>query len=313
MSIDKFVSVSEASISIAGKRNKTPLRYPGGKSKATEFLFSQENMPVTEIKQYHEPFIGGGSPAIAFAKQYPDVPVWINDKYYNLFCFWTMLQQKGEDLYETILKKRIDADTIDKAKDTFWDCKNEISEQTEPFEIAWRFYIINKCSFSGLTENSTFSEYASTGAWTIQNIKSLPMYTTLIRDWKITNLDYTELLSDDPNTFVFLDPPYDLKKDYSLSGADGEKLYGTKGSMHKGFNHTEFAEKLNSHKSMMMVTYNSNPNIRKLFEGWRQTEWDLTYSMNNGHKSYEEAQKDRKELLCINYETNVNPLERFFS
>ena len=56
---------------------------------------------------------------------------------------------------------------------------------------------------------------------------------------------------------------------------------------------------------MMMVTYNSNENIRTLFEGWRQTEWDLTYSMNNGSKAYQEAQKDRKELLCINYEVGV--------
>jgi len=32
--------------------------------------------------------------------------------------------------------------------------------------------------------------------------------------------------------------------------------------------------------------------------------------MNNGSKAYQEAQKDRKELLCINYKTHT--LEDFF-
>ena len=81
--------------------------------------------------------------------------------------------------------------------------------------------------------------------------------------------------------------------------------------MHQGFDHVEFAKKCKAHKCMQMVTYNSNENIRKLFEGWTQTEWDLTYSMNNGHKRYEEAQKDRKELLCVNYDTAPMTLEGF--
>ena len=285
------------------KKQKTPLRYPGGKSKAMNKLFVDQNMPVDHITEYREPFLGGGSPAIAFAKMYPDTPVWVNDKYYNLYCFWKMLQEQGDKLYATVMDMRKEYDTEEKAKKMFDRIRKDIDEQDDMFEIAWRMYIINKCSFSGLTESSSFSKLASVRNWTETNMQSLPYFSRLIQYWKITNLDYFELLTNDKNTFVFLDPPYDLKKDYTLAGSDGESLYGKKGAMHKGFNHVEFADKLNQHESMMMVTYNSNENIRKLFEGWRQTEWDLTYSMNNGSKAYQEAQKDRKELLCINYET----------
>ena len=285
------------------KKWKTPLRYPGGKSKAMNKLFVDQNMPVDHITEYREPFLGGGSPAIAFAKMYPDTPVWVNDKYYNLYCFWKMLQEQGDKLYATVMDMRKEYDTEETAKKMFDRIRKDIDEQDDMFEIAWRMYIINKCSFSGLTESSSFSKLASVRNWTETNMQSLPYFSRLIQYWKITNLDYSELLTNDKNTFVFLDPPYDLKKDYTLAGSDGESLYGKKGSMHKGFNHVEFADKLNQHESMMMVTYNSNENIRKLFEGWRQTEWDLTYSMNNGSKAYQEAQKDRKELLCINYET----------
>lgn len=293
------------------KLRRCPLRYPGGKSRATEFLFSNENMPMTQIKEYREPFIGGGSPAIAFAKRYPNVPVWINDKYYNLYAFWISLRDRGQEMHEHVMTLRRENDTVEKAKTLFDKIREDISDQKDDYEIAWRFYIINRCSFSGLTESSTFSELASMNNWTENIINGILFYNRLIRNWKITNLDYSELLSDDPNTFVFLDPPYDLKKDYLLSGGDGEGLYGKKGEMHRGFNHVEFAEKLNESKSMMMVTYNSNENIRTLFEGWNQTEWDLQYSMNNQSEAYKEAQKDRKELLCTNYESSISTLEIF--
>ena len=293
------------------KIKRSPLRYPGGKSRAMEFLFSDENMPITPIKEYREPFLGGGSPAIAFSKRHPNTPVWVNDKYYNLYCFWKSLRDEGERMHSTVMQMRRDYDSTTKAKELHERLREEILEEKDEFEIAWRFYIINRCSFSGLTESSSFSELSSIGNWNENLINGLLFYSRLISNWKITNLDYGELLTDDPDTFVFLDPPYDLKKDYLLSGGDGEGLYGRKGEMHKGFNHVEFAEHLNKHNCMMMVTYNSNENIRKLFEGWNQTEWDLTYSMNNQSEAYKEAQKDRKELLCTNYESSVSSLEAF--
>lgn len=295
------------------KKCKTPLRYPGGKSKATKFLFDRENLPLRPIKEYREPFLGGGSPAIAFTKMYPDIPVWVNDKYYNLYCFWSVLQSDGYNLRDYITELKLLHNEPEKAKELFIRCKNEINDQKDPFEIAWRFHVINKCSFSGLTENSTFSELSSIRNWTLTNIETLGYYHELIQNWKITNLDYRELINDDPDTFIFLDPPYDLKKDYILGGGDGDKLYGKKGSMHQGFDHGDFRDQFLTTQSMCMITYNSNPNIRALFDGWEQVEWDLTYSMNNGHKSYEEAQKDRKELLLTNYEKrSINTLEAFF-
>ena len=57
-----------------------------------KYLFSDENMPKNEIKEYREGFIGGGSPAIAFTKANPNVPVWVNDKvfltyiHFGLYC-----------------------------------------------------------------------------------------------------------------------------------------------------------------------------------------------------------------------------------
>ena len=60
------------------KSYKTPLRYPGGKSRAAPKIESY--FPdLSKYKEYREPFIGGGSMAIYIAKKYPHIKIWVND------------------------------------------------------------------------------------------------------------------------------------------------------------------------------------------------------------------------------------------
>ena len=80
------------------KALKTPLRYPGGKSKAIKTLSVWYPKVISE---YREPFIGGGSIAIDVTKSNPDTPVWINDLYVPLYNFWVQLRDRGQDLSES--------------------------------------------------------------------------------------------------------------------------------------------------------------------------------------------------------------------
>ena len=63
---------------------KTPLRYPGGKSRVAPMLL--EKFP-SDIKEFREPFLGGASVALLFSQKYPEIPVWVNDKYEYLYNF----------------------------------------------------------------------------------------------------------------------------------------------------------------------------------------------------------------------------------
>ena len=51
---------------------KTCLRYPGGKSKALKTLAPW--FPAG-MKEYREPFIGGGSVALLVSQNFPNMPV----------------------------------------------------------------------------------------------------------------------------------------------------------------------------------------------------------------------------------------------
>ena len=273
------------------KSLKTPLRYPGGKSRAVSKLF-QYIPDLKNFTNYNEPFLGGGSVALEVTKRYPNLDIWVNDLYNPLYNFWSILRDEPQELYEVLKGYKEDYSTPDLARGLFNLMKYQLNdENTEDFYRAVAFYIINKCSFSGLTESSSFSAQASESNFSMNGIEKIPGYSKLIKDWKITNLSYEELLTDDKNVFVYLDPPYDIK----------DNLYGRKGSMHKGFDHDKFAADCDRFVCAQLVSYNNSNLVKDRFRGWTVGEFAHTYTMRSVG-SYNTDQASRHELVLFNYE-----------
>ena len=273
------------------KSLKTPLRYPGGKSRACVKL-DQYIPDLRDYEKYHEPFLGGGSVAIYITKKYPKLDIWVNDLYEPLYNFWRVLQDDGNALYETLCDLKSRHPEPESAKELFLKSKEYLNDESnnDSLQRAVSFYTINKCSFSGLTESSSFSKQASNSNFSLRGIEKLPGYTKIIENWKITNLSYEQLLSNNKSTFIYLDPPYEI----------GSNLYGKKGSMHKGFNHDQFAIDCDRFISPQLVSYNSSQLIKERFGGWQTGEFDLTYTMRSVGE-YMREQKERKELVLFNY------------
>jgi DNA adenine methylase len=274
------------------KSLKTPLRYPGGKSRAC--LKMDPYFPdLREYKEFREPFLGGGSVALHITKKYPHLKIWVNDLYKPLVNFWQQLQMFGPEMKTKLqeLKSRY-PDPVS-AKVLFLDSKEYLNDESNNDSL-WRaisFYIVNKCSFSGLTESSSFSKQASDSNFSLRGIEKLPVYSQLISNWKITNYSYDYLMDNESDTFVYLDPPYDIK----------DNLYGKKGSMHKGFDHDRFAKDCDECFMPQLISYNSDQLVKDRFKMWRTGEFDLTYTMRSVGE-YMREQKARKELLLFNYE-----------
>ena len=272
------------------KALKTPLRYPGGKSRACTKM--DPYIPdLRDYKEYREPFLGGGSVAIHITKKYPHLDVWVNDLYEPLVNFWKTLQDDGYALYKRLQELKSRYPDPASAKGLFLEAKDIVNDYAQPnLYRACSFYIINKCSFSGLTESSSFSRQASDNNFSMRGIEKLQGYTQLIENWRITNLSYERLLTDNKSVFTYLDPPYDI----------GSNLYGRKGSMHNGFDHDNFAADCDRFVGPQLISYNSSQLVKERFEGWRAGEFDLTYTMRSVGE-YMREQKDRKELLLYNY------------
>ena len=275
------------------KNLKTPLRYPGGKSRAITKI-SEFFPDLSKYDQFREPFVGGGSVALWVTKTYPDLLIWVNDLYEPLYNFWTKLQTSGSEMQDILTKIKEENPDPDKAKELFLECKNQVSTGDD-LDRAVAFYIINKCSFSGLGENSSFSAQASDSNFSMNGIEKLTGYQGLIKHWKITNLSYEHML-DGKGSFIYLDPPYEI----------GSNLYGKKGGMQRYFHHTRFSEACTASHHDMVVSYNSSNLNKRRFIDWKAAEYDHTYTMRSTG-DYIKEQKKRKELVLTNYE-NVSTI-----
>ena len=275
------------------KSLKTALRYPGGKSRACEKM-GPYFPDLRNYDEFREAFLGGGSVAIYITKKYPSLNIWVNDLYEPLVNFWQQLQMFGYDMKSELVDLKNANNTPDKARELFLQTKERINDKTvSNFDRAVAFYVVNKCSFSGLTESSSFSQQASNNNFSLRGIEKLPAYSSLIANWRITNYSYDYLLDGNTSAFVYLDPPYDIK----------DNLYGHKGSMHKRFDHDKFAADCDFRYPMhQLISYNSDQLVKDRFKNWNAAEFDLTYTMRSVGE-YMREQKDRKELLLFNYGT----------
>ena len=254
---------------------------------------------LREYNEFREPFLGGGSVAIHITKKYPDLTIWVNDLYEPLVNFWQQLQMFGTDLKNSLADLKSSHNDPVSAKTLFLSSKVKVGDiSVNNFDRAVAFYIVNKCSFSGLTESSSFSPQASNSNFSMRGIEKLPDYSQLISKWRISNFSYDYMMDGNRNVFMYLDPPYDIK----------DNLYGNKGSMHKGFDHDKFAVDCDNNDMDQLVSYNSDQLVKDRFKNWTAAEFDLTYTMRSVGE-YMRDQKQRKELLLFNY--NKDPKIQF--
>ncbi|BCV00601.1 MAG: restriction endonuclease subunit M [Caudoviricetes sp.] len=271
---------------------KTPLRYPGGKSRAIKKM-APYFPNLGEYDEYREPFLGGGSVALHVAQTYPNISIWVNDLYEPLYTFWKQLQISGTKLTNELRQLKSRYPDRGSARGLFLEAREYLNRDlfnSEPFHRAISFYVVNKCSFSGLTESSSFSAQASDQNFTMRGIEKLPYYSQVIQKWHITNLSYEKLMTNDDGVFLYLDPPYSIK----------DNLYGKKGTMHSGFSHETFHKTCDKYKVDQMISYNSDNLIKERFQGWKAQEYDHTYTMRSVG-DYMKDQQKRKELILLNY------------
>jgi DNA adenine methylase len=265
---------------------KSPLRYPGGKSRAVQQM---KFLLPKEFEEYREPFVGGGSFFIYLRQKQPNLKIWINDLNPELYYFWKYAQIDSERLAREMLKVKNERKD---GQDLFNELVNTNVDSLTEFERAVRFLVLNRITFSGVVESGGYSKLAFESRFTESSIERVSKVGRILEGVKITQLDYRELLVDgNEKVFTFLDPPY--------FKATKSKLYGKNGVLHTGFNHDEFADEMKKCNHSWLITYDDSPEIRKNFSFAKIYEWELQYGMNN----YKQGKAEKgSELFITNYD-----------
>jgi DNA adenine methylase len=264
---------------------KSPLRYPGGKSRALKEITS---LIPKDYKEFREPFVGGGS-VFLNSKQVinHDAKYVINDLNEDLVCFWKTVRDRNDELVNRI--QEIKDKVVDGRKLYKYLVDNH--ENLTDFEKAVRFFVLNRITFSGTVDSGGYSEQAFEKRFTDSSIYRISLLKETLKNVEISNVDYKELLNNEgEDVFIFLDPPY--------SNAVKSKLYGKNGDLHIGFDYEKFAEDMKECNHRWLITLNNSPDIVELFSFANIYEWELQYGMNNYKQK--NALKG-KELFISNY------------
>ncbi|MDR0411940.1 MAG: DNA adenine methylase [Treponema sp.] len=262
----------------------SPLRYPGGKSRAIKTI-----LPLLPkgFSEFREPFVGGGSVFLA-VKQISGTKAdfIINDLNFDLYCFWKEAKTNNAAMYSAVLKIKKSAKD-GRALFNYYKDNNNYTD----LERAVRFFVLNRITFSGTVDSGGYSEKAFRDRFTDSSVERIKPLERALQDIVICNKSYEEVIyADGKNVFIFLDPPY-----YRQASS---KLYGKKGFLHTSFNHEKFAYDMKNCRHNWLITLDNTDKIKTLFNFAYIYEWELQYGMNN----YKQGKADvGKELFISNY------------
>jgi DNA adenine methylase len=255
-------------------KNISPLRYPGGKTRACRSLdeILQEYFHVEDFENIVSPFFGGGSFEFYVQNKY-DLKIIANDKFTPLYNFWDVCKTDKKKLCKKLYKK---INLIDKSK--FSDYRSKIMNEKNKITQSFMYFIINRCSFSGATLSGGFSLESSKNRFTKSSIDRIEKLD--LSNFEIYNYDFKKFINKKhkKDCLLFLDPPYYLEKK--------SKLYGNNGDMHENFDHEKLYKCL-SKKINWILTYNNCEYIKKLYKDFTIIEISWSYGMNKSKKSSE--------------------------
>ena len=292
----------------------SPLRYPGGKTKAVGIIL--DNLPKLKNKRIVSPFFGGGSFELCLS-QTLDIEVIGYDIFGMLTNFWNILIHRKDEFIAELRKFEITSEEFTRNRHillAYWDTikpstlhyhtKKEVplsnEEKTrlndnELMQAVYYYY------------NMTLSYGPMFLGWPSSNeinkdkfdrrLKKLE--TATFKNLHVSCLDFKEAIQNHPDDFLFLDPPYYL-------GGDSTMFKGMYPNCnfaihHNDFDHEEMARLLKNHKGGFLITYNDCSAVREFYKDYHQIfpEWQYTYGQGETRigKNREQASETTENII----------------
>lgn len=199
-------------------RFSTPLRYPGGKGKLTNYLVKLIDINMLDGCEYVEPYAGGAGVAINLLLSNKASNIHLNDLNNAIYCFWKSVLDDTEHLCYLIENTSVNMDEWYKNKEII---NNQ--DQHSSIEIGFATFFLNRTNRSGILLGGVIGGKEQLGKWKLDarfNKGNLISRINKISECKknihLYNQDAKEFLSSTVSTFpkntlIYLDPPYYVK------------------------------------------------------------------------------------------------------
>jgi DNA adenine methylase len=250
------------------------IKWVGGKTQLLEQFenFYPQELHNGMIKNYVEPFVGGGALFFRLAQRYNLENIYLSDLNQDLILTYKVVQQRPKDLLEILAQYQINYQHTPQIQrqDLFLTVRKHFNLQRLEINYtklshnwilrAAQFIFLNKTCFNGLFRlnskgefNVPYGKYKTALIFDPVNIMAV---SDLLQNANIQYANYTncwEYVSK--NTFVYFDPPY-----RPISPTANFTTY-----INNGFNDREqlqlaqFFQKLDQEKKAKLMLSNSDP------------------------------------------------------
>lgn len=260
----------------------SPLRYPGGKLKVVDYI--KRLMEENDLcgGTYIEPYAGGANVALSLLLSKYAKRIKINDIDRSIYAFWYSVLMETEDLCRMIQDTDVTMEV--------WGKQHDVQKhkfEADLLELGFSTFFLNRTNRSGILDGGVIGGKAQLGNYKIdarynkkdliERIENIAAHGSKI---ELTSMDAVALIkrykrSPAAKTLCYLDPPYYVK---------GKDLYL---NYYNDNDHRKIAEAIMKYKGKWIISYDAVDFIKKLYEGYKQTEYYLSYSAGNPSKGRE--------------------------
>ena len=283
-------------------RVKSQLRWPGGKT----LLFKRLAAFFPAHTSYREPFVGGGS--VFFAKRLA-ARSHLNDAHPAVFAYYTALREHFDQFAGLLRQQKGDL------RDVFenWCSRRDLMQFTGEskkhlVERAVQCFALNKLCWAGRilfdpsrTQQLYFSRPKRLKRLD-ERLPHLKRVSAKLQGVRITCRDFEACLKGaTEDTFVYADPPY-LRQTFSRVAV---RLYDRNFTL---ADHHRLAEALHSTRAKVMLSYDDDEHIKRLYRDWTivpvenrcSGRYDLTPATKKAGRKVNKPKVT--ELILLNYD-----------
>lgn len=268
------------------KSIRPAIKWHGGKSRLAAKIIECFPNNYEELT-YVEPFGGGAS---VLLKKNPSVAEIYNDLNREIFNFFQVLRERGDELIRQLM--------LTPYNENEFDSLVELPRADDALENARRFYVRHRQSFGGRGETFSYTVHESVRCvaravsdWRSSIEQNLPLLIDRLQNVQFLSRPAIDIIRrwDSPETLFYLDPPYvsstrTSSTTYEVEMSDEE--------------HLELAKVIRTCTGKVILSGYANPLYDELFADWHC----ITFEVPNNAASGDRKGR-REEVLWLNFDS----------